>query len=606
MEKRLSPNQSTIRRKLIVLIGGQFVLFFLLVVAIFFWFQDILENKISELANQTVRAVTGNIDIHLNRNLQMLNAIVSDSEFNQLVKDNPDFSDFSSIWGQVQLIQRLKSLTAGNTDIYGVSVYNVASSKVLSTTEGSTIVSDEVVTWQQELDERVVPLDIRVDIQDSNSMFSDKEPLITLLRRIPGVGQRDNILMVDVAKQMLNYMIGEVDLWKGTAIVITNPNGQVIFRTGTDISDLKNGDTLSIELLHEFDSERPNEFEMLDIYNDSYIAVHQRAEVTDWNIYMIIPEKEIMKDFRQLRGAATTFGIILGFVFIVLSMMLYTQIVNPIKKLKQAIVFVEKGLPLMPIEIKRMDELGFLQQRFNEMIGNEQRMREMIVAEQLHKKELELKFLQSQINPHFLYNTLDSIYWVAVEKGNEEIGNVILDLSRYFRLSLSKGREYVTIGEAVDHLKYYIRIQQFRHLDKFDIHWKVEPALENLKIIKLMLQPIIENAIIHGLERRVENCWLQIEITASGRNVEFRIQDSGIGIERKRLKFLLKEIKRLDGPSEVTYGLRTIYQQLKLLYGEDMEFRMSSLPAKGTRVIIKIVADRLSEGVQHESYHSRR
>src|SRR5690606_33849389 len=140
-------------------------------------------------------------------------------------------------------------------------------------------------------------------------------------------------------------------------------------------------------------------------------------DVTGWVVSLVIPQQEIMGDITRMQMVVVYILIGIAILMLLLIGVLYTQILNPIKTLMQSMMRVEKGLGnFHPVPIKRMDELGFLQQRFNEMIMNEQQMRRTILEEQLHNKEMELKFLQSQVNPHFLYNTLDSIYWVAEER----------------------------------------------------------------------------------------------------------------------------------------------------------------------------------------------
>ncbi|MGN7170759.1 cache domain-containing sensor histidine kinase [Paenibacillus cellulositrophicus] len=585
-----ASNQITIKRKLIALIGGQLLLFVLVLYGVFFWFQHILESKVAALAEQTLSTVTGNVEIHLNQQISLSNAIASDSSLIKLLRTHPNFADTSSVWAQVQLIQKMKSYSAGNSNQYSVAIYNLNSGRVLSTTEGSVVATEQMNAWAARWDQESAPIGFYVDRDGQQPLLAGGGPMLTLIRKIPGK-QQDNFLMVNTSKQVLSQMIGEVELWRGTGIVIFDENGQKLFSTGGTVLFPNQASALN-----RLRTDRAAAYQTMEVDGRTYIAVRQHSGLTGWDMAMMIPQKEIMLDVALMKRSATVIFIVIGLVILGLSILLYTQIFNPIKKLIKSMVLVEKGLTYQPLEIKRYDELGFLQKRFNDMIRNEQQMREQIMQEQLHKKEIELKFLQSQVNPHFLYNTLDSIYWVAVENDAEEIGDVVLDLSRYFRLSLSRGKEFVSIREAVEHLEYYVRIQQFRHTGKFEAYWEVDPELSGYRIMKLMLQPIVENAIVHGMERKPGVCSLKVGIKRKNQRIEFRVQDSGAGMDRADLRNLLREIKRQEGPSEATYGLRNLYQRLKLMYGEDMHFAMSSIPDTGTRVTISIHVTRLKEG----------
>lgn len=599
MKKLPANNQNTIKRKLIALIGGQLLLFVLLLYMLFFWFQGILESKISALAQQTLSTVTGNIDMNLNQQILLSNAIASDSTLLQLLRTNPDFLNHASVWAQVELMQKMKGYASSHSKIHSVSIYNLPSGRFLSTTEGSVPATERMKDWAAEWEENSKLMGFYVAPQDGSASMSRNDSMITLLRKLPGEKVK-NFLIVNAGKQVLGEVIGRVDLWEGTGILITDENGDEIF------SSTSNMPLLGQEKMLAAFKDTPADYNAIDIQGETYLIFRQISNLTGWDITMMIPQKDIMMDVVKMKQFTAVITAAIGLVFVILSVLLYTQILNPIKKLIQSMVKVEKGLAYKPIEIRRYDELGFLQKRFNDMIQNEQKMRKQIMEEQFHSKEIELKFLQSQVNPHFLYNTLDSIYWVAMEHDSEELGDVVLDLSRYFRLSLSRGKEFVTIGESVEHLKYYLRIQQFRHTDKFEVRWTVDPSLEAYHIIKLMLQPIVENSIVHGMERAADSCQLWINIQKRDDWVMFHIQDTGVGMPRSELRKLLAEIKREEGSSEATYGLRNLYQRLKLIYGSDMKFAMGSLPEHGTRVTIMIHIRRLQEGLSNESHYCRR
>lgn len=400
------------------------------------------------------------------------------------------------------------------------------------------------------------------------------------------------MLMIHSDKRVMDLFIGDVKRWEGSGIIISDAAGEIVYTTGLTGASPRD----AMEAARYAGSGSAAPYEVIPIGSESYFVVGKQSGITGWTMVLMIPQREIMGDMFVMQLAAVCLLIGIALLMLWVLSVLYLQILNPIKTLLQSMGRVEKGLPFRPVPIKRMDELGMLQQKFNEMVRNEQQMRSEIYAEQLHNKEMELKFLQSQVNPHFLYNTLDSIYWVAEERGMGEVSGVVLNLSKFFRLSLSRGKDFLTVDETVEHLKSYISIQQFRHLDKFDVRWEVDARVGPVQIMKLMLQPVVENAIIHGLERAADACRLTIRIGLQEEWLHCEVMDTGAGMAADRLERVMEEIRRLDLPPDVegtTYGLRNLYQRLRIQYGDDMQFQMWSRPREGTCVTIRIRWDRL-------------
>ncbi|GGG00416.1 sensor histidine kinase [Paenibacillus abyssi] len=598
--KKMMPGRynPTIKRKLMVLVVGHLLLFSVLVYALFFWFQSLLEEKISALALQTMETVIGNVEVYINNNIRLSNTIASDSTLVKLVRENPDFASSESMWSLVQVLEKLKNFSVINQYIYSIAVYNSESGKVLSTTDGIYNAPAGQLEWAEQMKRQGNGLVIGADLNGVVPKYSQgsARSMISVIRPLPG-NDRNNLLIVNSDKQVLDLFIGDIELFSGTGIMISDTGGSVFYGKG-NLPEASRQPALG----KNRSANQP--FETVRYGAQKYIAVHKSSDLTGWNVSLIIPHDEIMKDVVNMMRASVLIMIGITVLVLLLFGLLYVQIFTPIRRLMQSMVSVEKGLTFHPVEIRRMDELGFLQQRFNEMVSNEQQMRKTIYEEQLHKKEIELKFLQSQVNPHFLYNTLDSIYWVAEQSGVDEIGDVVLDLSKFFRLSLSRGKDFITIAETVLHLEYYLRIQQFRHTGKFEVVWDVEEQLAQVEVMKLMLQPVVENAIIHGLERAAEACRLTIRIHRQDEWLRCSVEDTGIGMDEQTLKHLLHEIMHDEGPSGTTYGLRNLYQRLHIVYGDDMKFSIRSKPQEGTIVTIRIRLSRLGgKGLEDEGHH---
>lgn len=256
------------------------------------------------------------------------------------------------------------------------------------------------------------------------------------------------------------------------------------------------------------------------------------------------------------------------------------------------------------VDTKRRDEFGFLIQSFNKMAAVQKHLIEDHYEQQLRLKTTELKFLQSQINPHFLYNTLDSIYWMAKNYDADEISEMVMNLSKFFRLSLNKGRQVFTIEESVIHLHYYVRIQQIRFLDSFTVAYRISEDSRRVPILKLLLQPLVENAILHGMEGRSEGGSLIISSwIEQGSIVKISVEDNGPGIAEERLIYIREELAKMGARSvqalsqdeehvKDLFGLRNVLSRMKLYYGRDADIDVNSEPGKGTVVTLSIPLDR--------------
>ncbi|MFC7750248.1 sensor histidine kinase [Paenibacillus thermoaerophilus] len=585
----------TIKTKLMMFVVGSLVLFAAVTFSLIVWFQNVLEDKIRQSAQQAVGTVTGNVDMFMRNAIKLSESIAADDGLLRLLRDNRDFRSPNALWPLIELLNALKSFSVINPYIDSIGIYNQYSNKALTTKDGIYSVPSGVTpSWLEVVKSYKGTPYVGVGLDYTAPVYSESRGLtLTIARLLRSAWQGDgaDVLFINMANSVFRQLTGESELWPGTGIVVFDESGSVVYHQGTGAftEAVRSGTAVSY-----FGADGPV-YETVTLGGTPYLLAGEKSEITGWNTAMFIPQREIMKDIDRMKRLVM---VVLAGVFLVsflLFSILYVQIFTPIRQLIGSIRRVESGAGFTPMPISRMDELGYLQQRFNDMMVNEQRMRKAIYEQELRNKEVELKLLQSQMNPHFLYNTLDSIYWAAEESGNREVSDMVLDLSRFFRLSLSRGKDFVTVRETVEHLKTYIRIQQFRHTGKFAVEWMTDDSMMELKVIKLMLQPLAENAIVHGMEALADVCKLTIRIVPDGPWAVFEVSDTGIGIEPGKLRELIAEIEQRQDIGRRTYGLKNLYQRLRLVYGDDMRFDISGEPFKGTTVTIRISLSRLEE-----------
>jgi len=258
---------------------------------------------------------------------------------------------------------------------------------------------------------------------------------------------------------------------------------------------------------------------------------------------------------------------------------------------------VERGDFGTNVYVSGAYEVEQLSKRFNLMLRRIRELMDQIIQEQEAKRKSELDVLQSQINPHFLYNTLNSVTRLAELGRNEEVVTTITSLSRFFRISLSKGKHIISVQDELEHVRHYLIIQTIRFKNRFRYEIRADEAALKCSTLKLILQPLVENAIHHGIEKSAEEGFIDIEARLDGDNLIFQIRDNGIGMTSDTVEKLLSGNIRSERGSGV--GVRNVQERITLYYGPGYGLHFESEPEEGTTVTITIPAvqpDSLEQG----------
>jgi len=268
------------------------------------------------------------------------------------------------------------------------------------------------------------------------------------------------------------------------------------------------------------------------------------------------------------------------------------RISRPIGRLKETMLRIEGGDLDAPIEVSGQREISQLSHSFTSMVARIRELMASLVDEQKEKRKTELRALQNQINPHFLYNTLDSIVWLAEHKRNKDVITTVVALARFFRISISKGQTFIPVEDEIAHIENYLTIQSIRYVDRFAYDIAVPPEMLGMRMMKLILQPIVENAIYHG----VGDADGRIAITGrleDGR-MAFAVSNTGYGIGEEKIREMY-DIMR-GGGERGGVGIRNVYQRLKLFYGDAADIRIDSVPDESTTVTVFMPAQPGQEG----------
>lgn len=264
------------------------------------------------------------------------------------------------------------------------------------------------------------------------------------------------------------------------------------------------------------------------------------------------------------------------------------SIANPLKKLESAMKEIEEAdyLLVEEVNVGKQKEIASLSESFNLMMRKIKDLMDKVVEEQETQRKSELKALQYQINPHFLYNTLDSVVWLIDNNKNKEASEMIVALAKLFRISISRGRNIITIKDELEHARSYLLIQSIRYAGAFEYEFDIDPNVIEYTTLKLILQPMIENAIYHGLKNRIDEGHIKIVAKLVNAKVVFEIIDNGYGMRKEKIDELYENFKNPELNDGV--GLKNIYLRLKIYYGDDADLQIESELDEGTTIRIII------------------
>lgn len=333
--------------------------------------------------------------------------------------------------------------------------------------------------------------------------------------------------------------------------------------------------------------------EMLD--NNIYILTELIQDDIQYYIYYQTRSMDNLK--LQLNAQVERFLLMFAMmaaVILLLILLISAQtvggIVRPIERLRQVTGAVAHGDFKARAETTGPAEIAELSGSVNDMTVHLEAMVSKIKEDESKMRHAELRLLQEQINPHFLYNTLDTIVWLIESGSTDEAVDMVVSLSQFFRLVLSHGAEYISICEEEQHIRNYLKIQQARYHDILDYEINIDPAIYPYKILKLTLQPLVENALYHGIKYKRAMGKITITGRMEERHITLVVQDNGVGMEPEKLAHLRREIERPCKDTEGGFGLANVNERIRMYFGDYYGMQIDSAQGEGTTVTVTIPA----------------
>jgi two-component system, sensor histidine kinase YesM len=395
--------------------------------------------------------------------------------------------------------------------------------------------------------------------------------------------KRLGTIIIDINYDYLKELFAISSIQNDEKVLVVNNKGETVFTHPFNIildSIIQNDP----ELL-----DMGNAVLRRDVFGQDSIIISNTIEYSDWKIIKVISTKKLYKD----TTAVTTVSVIVSIVFTILalsaSLILSLTLTKPILELNKKIKLIEGGDLSVNVEVNSKDELGQLSQSFNNMVLKLRELISKVVEEQRRKSDMEFQMLQTQINPHFLYNTLDSIKWLAVIQNVNNISEMTTSLISLLKYNISQNNPSVSLEEEITSVSNYVKIQKYRYGDIFDIEYHISETAKKCKVIKLLLQPIVENAIFHGFESIENNGKIIIDAKVNEDNLLIiQVSDNGSGMNEDCLNNILSSQLKITKFSGI--GVKNIEDRIKLYFGEPFGISFSSVEAIGTTVTIMLPA----------------
>lgn len=456
---------------------------------------------------------------------------------------------------------------------------------------------------------RTMPEVLNLTIRSDESIFESADKTIAFSIKHKIEGYRDEIvIIVHLDVSQLTRYLGENKTDLSNEVMLLQTNGAFIL--GTD-ELLGQSITQQDSILQS--TEEKMGINRIVLGKDAYILSYDTLNAVPWCIVNMQNEDELLTNINAMKNYVIILVGLSIAVCIVASVLLSTLITKPLTLLQKTISHVSEGDYDIECDYTYDNEIGALSRNFNLMlkeikslierlqntIAQLKKEKDKVKHEQNLKRKAEIKALQSQINPHFLYNTLGSISWLADAKDAPEIAEIASALGDFYRIGLSKGKDIITVGDELEHVRHYLQIQKIRFNESLTYSFDVDERIKPYAINKLVLQPLVENAIIHGENPLTRTCTIIVRavLLEDDHLIQLTVSDEGGGIEDDRLEKINRRLAdiHLEADRSHGYGIFNINERLQLTFGSNYGLTLQNADETGARAVITIPVTDMEE-----------
>ena len=521
---------------------------------------------IDEQIINTSRQVVSNYEYYFNNAIEVTNAI-------QIKVQNIDvLEEKSAVQKYFDDIQDMKG------EIISIALYDEKGDLIVS--DSGYVSSEENVyendSYQNAISEPMINIFSAVGYEDDRYAFT--------LSRYLNYKNEENycVALIEFDFSKIVRQIYQSDLGENGHIVIFDRNYEVVYSSKPEF----------VEEDYKATKELVLGSGSVNINNQSFNLYISTIADTSWKVSVFTNNSQVYNSLNLFIALTVATTICLGVIYLIAIYFVIKQVTNPLYKLQNEMNKIKD----LNYEVKHSSlaggskEIIQLEETFNDLMKRIRDLAGKLVEERDNQRKSELKALQNQINPHFLYNTLDSIIYMIDKGESQKAEQMIVALSKFFRISISRGKNIIPLKDEIEHVRNYLLIQKIRFGDQFNYTINVSSGLEGYYCMKLILQPIVENAIEHGLNDALSGGRIDIKAYIDGEFIVLEVADNGYGISSEKLKEIEKSFQ--DKNIHRGVGLQNVYQRIKIYYGEKGDIKIHSIEDEGTTISILIPKER--------------
>ncbi|MEX2416612.1 MAG: sensor histidine kinase [Paenibacillaceae bacterium] len=540
---------------------------------------NVTEAKMKQSGMDTLGQMESKLEFVLNDIESMSIFLLGQSDFQQFLKAPQEDKQ-----ARTRILNSMANLASSKPYLSNIQLYPNSQETPLST---STIYESELekqIDIFQVKDKTWTGLYNMVD-------YAGEHKVISFIRPMRSIYTFKNIgwLVISLDEDVISQYWSEPRLGEGQGqVALMNEEGIVLSATEKEW------------LSQPFDTHYPGVWSKLGrgLFGETISGkgeekrniLYYRSETIGWTLVGTIPYELNRAQNRfilQLTGAAVGITILInaGLVLFVIQ-----RVTNPLRVLARLLTKINPDQPMPLYQPSSTDEIGRLGQSYNMLGKHIKELKEQLIRNETRKKEADIRALEAQINPHFLYNTLSSIHWMALMTEEKRIAEMVGALGDFLQFSLNKGNEFCPLHQELSHIENYTQIQSIRFPNKFEIDYFVDSELHDKYMLKLLLQPLLENSMIHGIQKKEGKGTIAVYVERQDNRMHYQILDDGIGMTEERLFAVRNNLEVTDDkdvPNE-NYGLRNVNERLRLHYGPDSILHIDSRLNGGTRIAFSI------------------
>lgn len=581
--KAFSWRAFSLRRKLIIFFSAIVVIPISLITMINYYTQtQEIKKNVSHLAETLIVQGANNIDYYFNDANELLNSIF----LNRIVMEQIDVltddtnNSYEKIRAEINIQRQLESFTQAKEyiknfyivdnegEIYSSFAY--VNSETLLEKEWFKAVyqGDNKKIYQYVSDSTDYTGTINFDISSVSSI------VVLLQYQDYERGKKIGVIGIEIKFDIIQQILDNMNQFSDSQTIIMNQQRKNISNESDVFLDEQ-----EIDLIY-------NQTNGSFIKNNK-LFVFDTIKSNNWKLVQVNELNQLLESPRKSASLTVLIGILFVVIAEIFAIYSAYQISKPVSDLIFQMKKVEVGELDSEVQVTNLDEIGQLSLTFNKMVKRLDDLIQRIQLEEKEKRTIEYQLLQEQMNPHFLYNTLNSMVWLSRIQKTPMMTEGLKALIFILKNTIHNGNEYITVTEEIKFIKNYLLIQKLRYGDKFEVEYQVSKDVSEYKLLKLLVQPILENAILHGIKLEEFDNNIKISATKDEEYLLFCVQDNGVGMEEKEIKTLLNtKDKSKDGLNHI--GLVNIKQRIHLYYGQTAKLWIESKKDFGTKVFIKL------------------